>query len=421
MERHDVVVLGAGLAGLTAGLAAARAGASVQVVEAHHLAGRAATDQREGYAFNRGPHALYEVGAGMEVLHGLGIDPAGVAPPLGDAYVRIGRDLHQAPLGPVGLARTRALGLRSKARLGLVLRKIGTTEPASVAHLSARQFYDSLEMAPDLDALMCLMARLSSYCSTLELVSADVVVGQISAASKGVRYLHGGWIRLCEQLRAGIEAAGGTVTVQHPARRVHTGGGGVVVTTDAGELHAHSAVLAVGGPSAAAALLEAAPSAWSALAPPVTAACLDLGLDRSPVRPVVLGVDRADYAICHGPPADLAPAGRAVVHAMRYLPAEDSADAETLRVELHDLAASMGIGTVCTERFSRRMVVVGAHPTPSNGGLAGRPTITSTGIEGVFVAGDWVGPDGFLADASLVSGHAAGLAAARRRDPVGAQ
>jgi pyruvate/2-oxoglutarate dehydrogenase complex dihydrolipoamide dehydrogenase (E3) component len=32
-------------------------------------------------------------------------------------------------------------------------------------------------------------------------------------------------------------------------------------------------------------------------------------------------------------------------------------------------------------------------------------------LSGVFVAGDWVGPQGLLADAAFASGRAAGLAA----------
>ncbi|MGH9112566.1 MAG: hypothetical protein ACRDZN_09790, partial [Acidimicrobiales bacterium] len=41
-------------------------------------------------------------------------------------------------------------------------------------------------------------------------------------------------------------------------------------------------------------------------------------------------------------------------------------------------------------------------------GLAGRVDVTGTGHEGVLVAGDWVGPDGHLADAALASGESAG-------------
>jgi thioredoxin reductase len=57
---------------------------------------------------------------------------------------------------------------------------------------------------------------------------------------------------------------------------------------------------------------------------------------------------------------------------------------------------------------------VGAAPLARRGGLAGRPSITDTGIDGVFLAGDWVGRQGHLADAAFASGEAAGRAAAQR-------
>ncbi len=38
------------------------------------------------------------------------------------------------------------------------------------------------------------------------------------------------------------------------------------------------------------------------------------------------------------------------------------------------------------------------------------------GHPGILLAGDWVGPDGLLADAALASGHAAGI---RALDAVG--
>lgn len=60
MERHwDVVVVGGGLAGLAAAATAAGTGASVLVLDAHRLGGRALTDEVDGYRFNRGAHALY--------------------------------------------------------------------------------------------------------------------------------------------------------------------------------------------------------------------------------------------------------------------------------------------------------------------------------------------------------------------------
>jgi hypothetical protein len=60
------------------------------------------------------------------------------------------------------------------------------------------------------------------------------------------------------------------------------------------------------------------------------------------------------------------------------------------------------------------MPVVGAAPLARNGGLDGRATIDDAGVEGVLLAGDWVGRHGHLADAAFARGEDAGRAAARR-------
>ena len=76
----DVVVVGGGLAGLAAAVAAADAGRTVTLLDAHGLGGRARTQDRNGYLFNTGPHALYVDGPGHRVLQGFGIDPPGRRP-----------------------------------------------------------------------------------------------------------------------------------------------------------------------------------------------------------------------------------------------------------------------------------------------------------------------------------------------------
>ena len=55
----------------------------------------------------------------------------------------------------------------------------------------------------------------------------------------------------------------------------------------------------------------------------------------------------------------------------------------------------------------------GAHVcwAARNGGMAGRPAIDATGHPNVLLAGDWVGPVGHLADATLASAKAAAMAA----------
>jgi hypothetical protein len=49
------------------------------------------------------------------------------------------------------------------------------------------------------------------------------------------------------------------------------------------------------------------------------------------------------------------------------------------------------------------MQVTGALVSAQDGGLAGRPGPQVAGTTDLFVAGDWVGPQGMLADASLAS------------------
>ena len=95
-----------------------------------------------------------------------------------------------------------------------------------------------------------------------------------------------------------------------------------------------------------------------------------------------------------------------MVAAIRY----GARGAEVDRPQLEAMVASAGIqpDDVRVRRFLAHMTVCGALPVASAGGLAGRPAIEDTGVPGVTMAGDWVGPVGLLADASLASGHAAG-------------
>ena len=72
--QTDVVVIGGGMAGLTAACYLARAGADVTLFEkAPNLGGRAASRDFDGFRFNRGIHALYTGGATSRVLQELGI------------------------------------------------------------------------------------------------------------------------------------------------------------------------------------------------------------------------------------------------------------------------------------------------------------------------------------------------------------
>ena len=105
--------------------------------------------------------------------------------------------------------------------------------------------------------------------------------------------------------------------------------------------------------------------------PEVTAACVDAGVRRVPDPGYVLGVDAPVYATVQSPPARQAPAGQAVVAAVRYGATEAIADRAALRAHL--ARAGVREEDVVTSRFLARMVVAGAAPTAARGGLGSRP------------------------------------------------
>jgi glycine/D-amino acid oxidase-like deaminating enzyme len=74
MRQHDkdaVVVIGAGLAGLTAAATAARAGRPVVVVEAHTVGGRARTDLRGSFDLITAISDSSATGSWLQVISGL--------------------------------------------------------------------------------------------------------------------------------------------------------------------------------------------------------------------------------------------------------------------------------------------------------------------------------------------------------------
>lgn len=143
----------------------------------------------------------------------------------------------------------------------------------------------------------------------------------------------------------------------------------------------------------------------AAQAVPVKAATLELGLSGLP-RPealFALGVDGPWYASVHSAFARLGPEGGAMVHVMKYL---GSADADAREAELEAVMDVLQPGWrehVVARRFRPNLTVSHLLPSAKAGGLSGRPTARVPHVSGLFRVGDWVGPEGMLADASFAS------------------
>jgi phytoene dehydrogenase-like protein len=414
MERHwDVVVVGGGLAGLAAAATAAGTGASVLVLDAHRLGGRALSDEVDGYRFNRGAHALYRGAAGRGVLDRLGVAVRGAPPIVAGSRVRRGDQVGALGLGAAGIARSRMLTIRDKAKVFRLMAGMPRWKPANLADRSAAAWFDELGLAGGAREAAELIARTATYVADMSSVSADLVAVQVRlAVENGVEYLHGGWSTMVDGLAAEARRRGAEIRTGTTVRLVAPDGGRVRVVDASdgiGSLLARRVVLAAGPPSICAALLPEPPAAWAELGPPARAACLDMAFAEVPDMTVLLGLDRPLYLIRHSPPADLAPAGGALVHGLRYLRPDEDPSPDAVRAELTDHARIAGLEPerAVHVRYLHRMTVCGALPVPGVG-LAGRAGVGDTGHEGVLVAGDWVGPEGHLADAALASGEAAG-------------
>jgi phytoene dehydrogenase-like protein len=425
-EGHDVIVVGGGIAGLSAALAATHSGARTLVLDAHGLGGRARTTEHDGFLHNTGPHALYRRGHLRALLDRHGIAVSGGRPD--DTHLRLLRDGKLTPLtmGATDIMRTPLLGRRDRVRLLALLASLQRQQPESLIGRSVDEWLG--DHPPAVRQFADMLVRVSTYTNAPALFDAGAALAQIQVAlAGGVEYLDGGWGAMVGAMVQTVRGRGGEVVGGATVTSIVPGDhGDVEVRLGDVTLRARAVVVAAGGPAVVERLTGVRPPGSDGLTPPVQAATLDLAL-RRPHPGLVFGLDRPLYLSPHAPTARLAPAGGGLVSVMQYVPAttapttpsspapsSDPPDRDADRHELRALARLAGIddGDVVHERYSHRLMVNHGSPSAAAGGLRGRPAIDSLGLEHVHLAGDWVGPVGLLADAEAASGEAAGTAAA---------
>lgn len=412
----DVAVIGGGIAGLSAAIEALRAGSSVLVLEAtSHPGGRARSEVRDGCTFNIGPHALYVGGPGWSALHDFGIVARGAMASVG-GHAILDSGLTPLPLGPVGAMRTRALSARGKVELARLMRSLMRVDARSHDGDSWSTWLDEHVTRDDVRRLLLAVSRLTTFSHAPDLVSAGAILAQVQlATANGVLYLDGGWQQLVDALADRVRGLGGQVRTGALVTSVErdSDGDGWIVHVGGSAVRARSVVVSAGGPRVAERLLGLGDRTLAHAGPPARLAVLDVVLPAVPPRRFLLGLDEPTYFATHGPPAALAPENRAVASAARYLAADDDTPWGQQRDQLRRVVEQTGTPEVIDERFFAHLTVTGGQPLAHLGGCAGRPGVSAPGVPGAFLAGDWVGPEGLLSDASFASGRAAGRAAAR--------
>nr|WP_189326492.1 FAD-dependent oxidoreductase [Streptomyces flaveus]GGL05747.1 dehydrogenase [Streptomyces flaveus] len=417
-EPTDAVVVGAGLTGLVTAVRLARAtgpGRVLLLESGGEPGGRARTTDHQGYRLGLGPRALYHTTRAE--LGALGIRVPAREPDLSTALALRDGALHPGYAAPGPLLRTRLLSPRERLAVARLLAL--SRGHRSLAGTNAAQWLaDRLPTERAREAAFAVL-RISSYTGRPEMIDANALAAHFAEVRRGVGYVDGGWRTVVDALLARARALGVALRTGSRVTAVEGGARPRVTTADGQGIRARSVVLAGLSRRSAGRLLDPAgqPDTGDG-GNSLHTACLDVALSRlpDPRRTLVFGVDEPLYLSVFSRTARLAPDGGAVLHLARY---DDGGGlgATEVRKRLHELLDLCQPGwreVLVHERFLPRITTMTAVPEARTGGLAGRPGVRLDDHPGVFVAGDWVGPRGLLADACVLSGARAADAAAAR-------
>jgi phytoene dehydrogenase-like protein len=422
--NKNVVVVGGGIAGLASAIYLARGGRSVTLFEKRrYLGGRAVTHLRHGFRFNLGPHAFYRTGQGAAVLRELGIPIRGGSP-RGAGFALDSGERYRFPASLWSLLMSGLIPANGKLEAAKHMLRIRRMKRFPDSAMSFRAWLDANVSHESVRRLIIAVARLASYSSDPEGLGAAAALLQVKIALRGVIYIDEGWQKMVDALHSAAVSSGvnfvtssRVVAVDHDDTRVHgLALGGIDVDEDSEEaagraprpivaeagtrIPAERVILAVDPLSARTMLGDAAqlPETFD----PIVLTCLDVALSSLPKPKVTfaLGIDKPLYFSVHSQWAQLTPKGGALIHVARY----GTGEAAELEALLDDMQPGWREVTV-HRRFLPSMVV--SNSTSSAGTV--RPP-SRTPIEGVHLAGDWVGDEGMLSDAALASARAASKA-----------
>lgn len=402
---YDVAVVGGGLTGLTAAVYLARSGKSVVLLEKdNRLGGLAQTERMNGALFNLGPHAMYEGGAALRILKELNCLPDG-------GYASKGC--------MIGILQGRIVSVpedlspEENAEWSKLMGGLSEIDIDTIRSMSVRDWADRHVRHERVRFFFYAMCRQWSYCDNMSELSAGYVIEQGQLAGRGVRYVDGGWQTVVDDLRNAAIQAGAAILTGRSAEQIMLRDGVVhgLRLFDGTEIIV-GAVIAANGPNGVCRLVQGAErmsiGRWKNESRPLYTACLDIALGHLPYpeRVFALGLDQPLYYSKHSGAVHLSDNGAHVLHVMRYNGSESTREGAADEAELTrflDLLEPGWEREVVALRYTPNVLVAHDSRMVRNRGAGPAPGPIVPEVRGLYIAGDWVGGEGRLADAGMAS------------------
>lgn len=232
-EEYEAIIVGGGLAGLTAAAMLAKQGQKVLVLERGILGGRAVTLNLKGFKFNFGAHAIYGRDTStLRILEKeLGIDIGWRDFNPQKAKYDLGSTMTDVPANIAGLFRTRILNNANKVKFTYEIFKtlIGTEK--GNPRISIKKWMEDKQVSEDVQEMMLTLASSNFFTRDPEKIPSDVFFNyyqRLFSTNKPVTYIEGGWQALIDEFVRVIEENGGEIKTKSKIIRVKTEGDQIV-------------------------------------------------------------------------------------------------------------------------------------------------------------------------------------------------
>jgi len=407
MQQYDVVVVGGGIAGLTAAIYAAKAGKQTLIIEKQdRLGGRAMSMKKKGAYFNLGGHALYK-GDAYATFMELGLNVQGAEPSI-DGYGVWKGKLNVLPTDMKSLFTTPLLSWKGKLELAAWLGKLGKMDTHPYDRISIREWVESNLRDPMVRNIFYSLLRTASYVVGPDLPAAGPALKQLQNALQGVLYLDRGWGELVEELRKKASDLGVRFVTNSLVTSINVPDGSVrhVLCKDGAKIGAHHVVLAT-PPSVAHQLVPCSEKTslhtWKEQAIEITAACLDVALRRlpKPKQQFVYGIDQTVFLSNQSRAAYLSDDGAQVISLLKYQGKETNPDKDLRELEgMLDVVQPGWREELIVKQYLPKMTVTHDFMHVNRRVNPG-PAVPE--INGLYVAGDWASHGELLVDAATAS------------------